>query len=79
MKLLQAPTSGLQRVFATTFGLSKSAVDAVEQSILHLFNKIDPQQPMINYDARQLDELEMVDLKAYDFCSQYFRSLSSVT
>lgn len=77
MKLLRAPTNNLQRVFATTHGLSKSAVDAVEQSVLHLFGKIDPRQPLIQYDDRQLAELEMTNLKAYDFCSQYFRSLSS--
>jgi len=77
MKLLKAPANSLQRIFATTFGLSKSAVDAVEQNILHLFNKISPDQIVIEYDSRQLDELEMTDLKAYDFCSQYFRSLSS--
>ena len=69
----------MQRVFATTHGLSKSAVDAVEQNVLHLFDKIDTRQPMIEYDERQLSELEMADLKAYDFCSQYFRSLSSAT
>jgi hypothetical protein len=76
MKLLRAPTNNLQRVCATTHGLSKSAVAAVEQNILHLFDKIDPKQPLIAHDDRQLDELEMADLKAYEFCSQYFRSLS---
>lgn len=78
MKLLQAPTNNLRRVFATTFGLSKSAVSNVEQNILHLFDKLDPHQALLDYDERQLDELEMVNLKAYEFCSQYFRSLSSV-
>jgi hypothetical protein len=77
MKLLAAPTNNLRRIFATTHGLSKSAVDNVEQNILQLFDKINPRQPLMHMDERQLDELEMADLKAYEFCSQYFRSLSS--
>lgn len=77
MKLLKAPTNNLRRVFATTYGLSESAVAAVEQNILHLFDRLDPQQALLQPDERQLDELEMTNLKAYDFCSQYFRSLSS--
>ena len=77
MRLLEAPTNNLRRIFATTHGLSKSAVDNVEQSILQLFDKLDPRQLLTYPDERQLDELEMADLKAYEFCSQYFRSLSS--
>ncbi|QIL03186.1 hypothetical protein G7078_10620 [Sphingomonas sinipercae] len=77
MKLLKAPTNNLRRVFATTYGLSKSAVANVEQSILQMFDKLDPRQTLLDPDERQLDELEMANLKAYDFCTQYFRSLSS--
>lgn len=77
MRLLSAPTNNLRRIFATTYGLSKSAVDNVQENILQIFDKLDPRQPLIHADARQLDELEMTGLKAYEFCSQYFRSLSS--
>lgn len=79
MKLLKAPTNNLRRIFATTFGLSKSAVDNIEQNILHLFDKLDPRQELFEADNRQLDELEMANLKAYEFCTQYFRSLSSAS
>jgi hypothetical protein len=77
MKLLAAPTNRLRRIFATTYGLSKSAVDAIEQNLLHQFDKLDPRQLLTYPDERQLDELEMANLKAYEFCTQYFRSLSS--
>lgn len=77
MKLLEAPTNNLRRIFATTHGLSKSAVDNIEQNILQLYDKLDPNPSQVRMDDRQLDELEMVDLKCYEFCSQYFRSLSS--
>ena len=77
MKLLEAPTKNLRRIFATTHGLSKSAVDNVKESLLHLFDRLDPRQPLLHEDERQLDELEMANLKAYEFCSQYFRSLSN--
>ena len=77
MKLLESTTQSLRRIFATTFGLSKSAVASVEQILLQIFDKISPRSSLLEWNRKQLDELEMVDLKAYDFCTQYFRSLST--
>jgi hypothetical protein len=77
LELLEADTPNLRRIFATTHGLSKSAVATVEQTLLQTYDKIEPGRILLQHDGRQLDELELENLTAYDFCSQYFRSLSS--
>jgi hypothetical protein len=77
LELLESEAPHLRRIFATTFGLSKSAVATVEQTILQSYDKLAPTEMLMHPDERQLDELELEDLTAYEFCSQYFRSLST--
>jgi hypothetical protein len=77
MELLEAEAPYLKRIFGTTFGLSKSAVTTVERQLLLMYDKLDPKVTPLDYDERHLDELELEPLSAYDFCTQYFRSLSS--
>ena len=76
LELLNSSTPHLKRILATTHGLSKSAVATIEKTLLETYNKAEP-RGLIMSQGDRLDELELVDLKAYDFCSQYFRSLSS--
>lgn len=78
MQILNARTPRLRRIFGTTYGLSKSAVANVEDGILTQFKKLGPRAMPIEIVSNQLDELELENIKAFEFCSQYFRSLSTV-
>jgi hypothetical protein len=77
MELLAAEAPALRRIFATTYGLSKSAVATVEHNLLEMYLRAKPNDVAFDMDKRQLSELALEDLTAYSFCSQYFRSLST--
>ena len=78
MRLLDVAAPNLRRIFATTYGLSKSSQSRVEDETVSLFEKEAP-SVLPGYDENALDELAFEPLTATEFCSQYFRSLSSAS
>lgn len=77
LEILANPSPNLKRIFATTYGLSKSAVSNVEEALLEAFQKDRPEESLsLNYEGDALEEFELDNLTGFEFCTQYFRSLS---
>jgi hypothetical protein len=78
MRLLDVAAPNLRRIFATTYGLSKSSQSSVEDEAVSLFGKEAP-TVLHGYEEDALEELAFEPLTASEFCAQYFRSLSSAS
>lgn len=77
LRILSNPCPNLRRIFGTTHGLSDSAVASVEEALLEAFEKDRPEMSnLLGYEGGALHEFELDNLTAFQFCTQYFRSLS---
>jgi hypothetical protein len=80
MRVISTEAELTRKIFGTTFGLSKADEAVVEDDILRVLKKRDPQfrasaeEP--NF-SEELDALELQSLTCADFLRQYFRSIGA--